>query len=254
MTSYHGGKQLIGNRIAKKIYEKSIKVEENYYFTIKGYCEPFCGMLGVYQHIPTLFSKHSPKIKYKAGDLNASVIAMWKAVQKGWKPPSSSSEKEFNRLKNSKNPSKEKGYIGHQYSFGGQFFKGYAPKYGKTSNSEKARQRVIDIGKNLKNVSFTGGNYTRFSNLRGYVIYCDPPYSGAWQKYDEKFDTKKFWEWCEDMAVHNIVFISEYSAPVRKGFNKVLSIPHKLTGISPSKKGKRKKKNERRDDKLFMIF
>ena len=52
MTSYHGGKQKIGKKIANIIYEESILIEEETGFKIKGYCEPFCGMLGVYQHIP----------------------------------------------------------------------------------------------------------------------------------------------------------------------------------------------------------
>jgi hypothetical protein len=35
-------------------------------------------MLGVYQHIPELFSGHL-RFKYQAGDINESVIKMWKA-------------------------------------------------------------------------------------------------------------------------------------------------------------------------------
>jgi site-specific DNA-adenine methylase len=99
MTSYHGGKQKIGKELAKIIYETSLEISEDENFKIKGYCEPFCGMLGVYKHIPELFKDNKPKLKYKAGDMNKSVIMMWKAAQKGWKPPTSCSEEHYNELK-----------------------------------------------------------------------------------------------------------------------------------------------------------
>ena len=51
MTLYAGGKKRIGEEIANVIYD--ISNESN--FKIKGYCEPFCGMMGVYQHIPELW-------------------------------------------------------------------------------------------------------------------------------------------------------------------------------------------------------
>jgi site-specific DNA-adenine methylase len=69
MTAYHGGKQRLGKRIAKAITD-NVDLSK-----VKGYCEPFCGMLGVYRHVPTHFSE------YKAGDLNLSVIKMWEAAQ-----------------------------------------------------------------------------------------------------------------------------------------------------------------------------
>jgi len=78
MTSYHGGKQRIGAKIAQIIKSVSSQVEEQTGIRFKGYLEPFCGMLGVYQHIPELFSGHL-RFKYQAGDINESVIKMWKA-------------------------------------------------------------------------------------------------------------------------------------------------------------------------------
>ena len=101
MTSYHGGKQRIGKKLANIIVEESVVIAENEGLKIKGYCEPFCGMLGVYQHIPNLYdnelnlrSKEGlENLNYVAGDTNNSVVMMWKAAQKGWKPPTKVSEK-----------------------------------------------------------------------------------------------------------------------------------------------------------------
>ena len=241
MTSYHGGKQRIGKKLAEIIVDYSIDTD----FKIKGYCEPFCGMLGVYQHIPFLFEEEDFNLKYQAGDTNESVIKMWKAAQKGWKPPKTCSEKQFNRLKKSRTSSALKGFVGHQCSFGGQFFMGFAGKYDKTKNPQKAAQRVTDIANDLHDVKFKSGNYKQFSKLKNYVIYCDPPYSQTTCNYKTKsnFDSEEFWKWCIKMSQHNIVFVSEYKAP--KGIKAIFKTKTKAN--SPT--GKKCTGTE----KLFML-
>jgi len=239
MTSYHGGKQRIGKKLAEIIVDESITIAEDIGFKIKGYCEPFCGMLGVYQHIPELFEDEGyDKLKYKASDINKSVIMMWKAAQKGWKPPISTTEKEYNKLKYSPD-SALRGYIGHQYSFGGQFFNGYSTKYGKSGDSSKSSNSVYNIGQKLKHVSLKVCNYDKFSDLNGYVIYCDPPYEKTTSRYYHKlrFDHIEFWSWCRYMAKNNIIFVSSYKAPI--GFKSIYSSSHKLTGIGVGVKKKR---------------
>ena len=252
MTCYNGGKQRIGKKLADIIYDESLDIEDDYDFTIKGYCEPFCGMLGVYQHIPELFDDHKPKLNYKAGDINKSVIKMWQASQKGWKPPTLVNEGEFNRLKKSTIDSAAKGYIGHQYSYGGQYFEGYSPKYGKSQDTSVQSERVCNIAKKLKNVTFNPGIYTQYSNLKGYVIYCDPPYPNTYYKHynsgsDGKveFDHDNFWSWCRKMSKDNIIFVSSYTAP--KDFEKIFSSSHRLTGANVGEKKKR-------IEKLFLIY
>jgi site-specific DNA-adenine methylase len=253
MTAYHGGKQRIGKKLAKVIYEESMDIEDEYDFAIKGYCEPFAGMLGVYQHIPELFKDHKPKLKYKAGEINKSVVMMWNAVKRGWKPPTKTTEKEYTTLKVGKN-SALKGYIGHQYSYGGQYFGGYAPKYGKTKDSKFVSDRMENLGKVLKKhkVKFTPNNYTQFSNLTGYVIYCDPPYDKTVQRYyngDTRkltFDHTEFWKWCKKMSKDNIVFVSSYNAP--KDFSLVYSSLHKITGYTSTIRSRK------RIEKLYMMY
>lgn len=226
MTSYHGGKQKIGKKIAENMYIISKIIEDHTDFQIKGYCEPFCGMLGVYQHIPELFHNHKPKLKYKAGDVNKSVIMMWQAAQKGWKPPINVTKKEYDRLKYDK-PSAKKGFIGHQCSFGGKNFRGYVKNRCSGSKIKHGSQNVIDISRNMHNINFKAGEYTQFSNLKGYIIYCDPPYSKYSDYYDEnhkilKFDNDAFWNWARRMSKYNLVFVSEYKAP--KDFRTVIKI------------------------------
>jgi DNA adenine methylase len=66
--------------------------------------------------------------------------------------------------------------------------------------------------------------------LSGWIIYCDPPYGDSSnsgfnsddESDDEKngkdeasesFDSTKFWKWARRTSVHNLVFVSEYTAP-----------------------------------------
>lgn len=241
MTSYHGGKQSIGKHIAEEIIENSI----DYLHFIKGYCEPFCGMLGVYRHIIPFCH-----LKYKAGDYNKSVIMMWKRAQKGWIPPTSCTEKRYNELKHSRS-SAEKGFIGHQYSFAGQYFKGYRGLYGNHQEYIKASENVKAIGQLVTDVEFTHGSYKQFSLLKNYIIYCDPPYTNTSYYFDEEhnrlsFDQLEFWEWCLQMSKHNIVFVSEYSCPIKhKSIKKVYEKHVKLSGASPIQR--------KRTEKLYMI-
>jgi DNA adenine methylase len=229
MTAYHGGKQRIGRELAEIIVEESLDIEDEYNFKIKGYCEPFSGMMGVYRHIPELFQDTHPKIKYVAGEINGSVVKMWNTAKRGWKPPTKNIGKnKFYMLKHDNKTSALKGFVGHVNTFRGHYFNTYF-KHGNNkikTNSE----RVQSIGKTLnKNkVSVKQGDYKQFSNIKGYVIYCDPPYVNTVCKYNVTFDNKEFWSWCRKMSRNNILFISEYSAP--KDFEKIWSKKSKMTG------------------------
>ena len=219
MTSYHGGKQRIGKVLAEIIYKTSIALEDKD-LKIRGYCEPFCGMLGVYRHTLELFEEHKPRLKYKAGDTNKSVILMWKEAQKGWNPDiiTTIDKKYFDKLKYSKKDSAIRGFIGHHCAFGGVYFGGFRPERCLKNNIKKVVNKINDIGYDLENVSFTHGDYKQFSNLKGYIIYCDPPYSIYNRYYDtdmnqQYFNHDEFWNWCRKMSKDNIIFISEYKAP-----------------------------------------
>lgn len=254
MTAYHGGKQRIGNIIADIIYKEIKKIETIKNIKINGYCEPFCGMLGVYRYIPELFNEYN--MNFKAGDLNKSVIMMWKELINGWKPQKNISEDKYNKLKKSKLDSALKGYVGHQYSFGGKYFKGYAPKYNKIINDDVAIKRLLDISLQVSNVEFNDGIYTQYSHLKNYIIYCDPPYDNTEQHYKIKFNSNDFYDWCRKMVKNNnILFISGYNAP--KDFKIIFKKENKLTGISPSqikKKSTKKTTSKNRIEKLYVLY
>lgn len=207
MTAYHGGKQRIGLEVAQAIADKCARLNVR----TLAYIEPFCGMLGVFRRIPALLDADA----YFAGDQNESVIAMWRALQRGtWKPPRDCSETRYIKLKRQRAPSAERGYIGHQYSFGGSFFGAYRFNYIRPFDAGRARQRVLDIATTLKRVEFSAGGYEQFSGARDCVIYCDPPYDDTANNYLEKFDYPAFERWCVEMSKHNLVFVSSMK-PVR---------------------------------------
>jgi site-specific DNA-adenine methylase len=222
MTSYHGGKQRIGKEIAQIIYDVSSRMEEQIGTNFKGYVEPFCGMLGVYQHIPGLFNEHTPRLKYQAGDINASVIKMWKALQKGWNPPTKCSEKRFYQLKGNGQSSAEKGFIGHACGYRSTYFSTFFDRV----DLKKVSKNILKMTQKIKNIKFSTGSYDdKYSQLSGYIIYCDPPYFKGSKYLDEsgkirKFDYDAFYTWIEKMAQHNLVFISERA-----------KLPYQLLGL-----------------------
>jgi site-specific DNA-adenine methylase len=215
MSKYHGGKKRVGKKIAHVIYKETLKLEDK---NIKGYCEPFAGMLGVFNHIPELFGKK----KYKIGEINESIVKMWKRVMKGWVPPTNISKDKFYKLKCDGKQTAEKGFVGHAFTFRGTYFDTYFKHPVNILRAAIKRIKILgDILKKNK-VEIKAGSYKQFSNLKGFVIYCDPPYQGTEQRYYDKsceykdrlsFDSSEFWIWCKKMSKHNIVFVSEYKLP-----------------------------------------
>ena len=205
--------------------------------TLKGYCEPFCGMMGVYRHIPEMFAdfnvrrtsasgrgRGKTKLKYIGGDRNPNIIKMWKALQRGWVPPTKCSRTKYKKLKPlafrpTRSVSLDTIFLGFACSYRGSFFSTYCPG----NNIKHQQQAARDIGKQIKNVKLVAGGYSETvpSQLKNYVIYCDPPYRDTLNKYqighqhDSFFDYPRFVEWCSRMSKNNMVFVSEYSKPCK---------------------------------------
>ena len=125
----------------------------------------------------------------------------------------SSSKLRFLELRGNGESSAEKGFIGHACAFREIYFITY--KHSTPKNRlEYSKNKVLEISKQLKNVKFVHSDFTHWSNLRGYIIYCDPPYFSCSKFLDEfnthrNFDYSLFYEWVEEMTHWNLVFISE---------------------------------------------
>lgn len=190
----------------------------------KYYLEPFVGGANVIDKI---------KCETKIGsDKNKYLIALLQRVQEN-EPLYTSVSKElydaartaFNNGDNTKFFDWEMGNIGFLASYNGRWFDGgYAKSgYEKTKNGERfrdyyreAKDNLLAQAPNLNNVKFSCKDYTYYNevNLKGFVIYVDPPYQNTKQYANAtKFDYNEFWQTMRDWSNNNIVLISEESAP-----------------------------------------
>lgn len=204
MTYYHGGKKKIGKDISLIIKEIADEMKNSGEWRVRGYCEPFVGMAGVYCHVPSLLGN---RIRYIAGDLNEEVIDMWKAAQSGWKPPTKCTKSDWLKYKRSRS-SPTRTFIGYSMDFRGHCFRGFNDK----KNISHQSQSVIECADKMREVEFYHSDYEGFDELENFIIYCDPPYAGT-EGYKGEFDSQHFWRWCMKMAKNNVVLVSEYSIP-----------------------------------------
>lgn len=207
MTAYYGGKK----RLGKRIYQVISELESELTDEKLPYFEPFCGMCGVLKH----FASEEGRKVY-ASDLNGDIISMWKAVQKGWKPPTACTREKYERLKKSPKASPERGFIGTTCSFSGIFFKGgFRTSTNKYDFCKSGKKGVLEVGKVLNNVKFFDpASFDQFAP-KGMLIYCDPPYKGNKLNTElfQAFDHDKFWKVMRKWSKDNIVVISEREAP-----------------------------------------
>ena len=213
---YLGGKQRLGKHIAPILHALW---EENEY---SGYLEPFCGSLGVFQHMTTL--KNARTIV--ANDYHPDLIALWKDVQKGtFTPPHSVSERQYNQAKLLKSPNSMKAFVGFGMSFGGRYFGAYAPNYLGNKKEDFCKEMANSLKKiapkiHLPKVKFTNSKYQKLRPTNK-LIYCDPPYKHtkypikyrtSTKEYDE-FDNEEFWNVMRKWSQQNLVIISETTSP-----------------------------------------
>ena len=159
-------------------------------------------------------------------DFNEYLIALYKALQDGWKPPEFIERETYNtyrtKFNNHTYTDDEKflvGYFGFAGSYGGRFYEGgYAGKLFKDGIEVRnyPKEAYNNIKKQLpfiKNVVFNDGSYDELDIPPNSIIYCDPPYENT-KQYKDSFNHSKFWQWCRiKVKEGNEVYISEYNAP-----------------------------------------
>lgn len=188
------------------------------------YWEPFCGMCSV-----------GAKIKHKRrafSDINPYLIALHKAMQEGWIPPTSLSLEEWEYLRANKdeNPALT-GFAGFGCSFGGRFFQGYGRMVAGDDSSglaARASRSMVQQSKPLKRAVFRHGSYNDFQVPEGALIYADPPYEGA-TKFGgiEVLNHKTFWADMEHWSSIANVFVSAFEVP--DGWEPVVTLNSPVT-------------------------
>jgi DNA adenine methylase len=171
-------------------------------------------MCGVMWH----FGKDNNRELY-ASDLNEDVIKMWKSLQNGWIPPQQVSEEYYNELKNNKQTSAERGFVGASCSFQAQFFLAWKGKYNKSRQNscpeKDGYKSIMKILPYMKNVNFYDSKSYDLYSPKNHLIYADPPYLGnkIRTEFFKNFDHDKFWNKMREWSKDNIVVVSELTAP-----------------------------------------
>ena len=214
MPVYQGGKSRLGKRIYNVICALEEDLSDDEYYL--AYFEPMVGMAGVMKH----FGDEDERDLY-ACDINKDIVLMWKAFQKGWKPPNSCSRKKFENLKSSTKHSAERGFLGCVASWGGTFLHDYRLDRGSNDYLGEGIRSLNSMKECMANVKFYNAqSYHKFQPY-DMLVYLDPPYerNNLHNRFFQEFDHKKFWDIAREWSKNNIVVVSENGAP--KDFKKI---------------------------------
>lgn len=199
------------NRLSKEL----VPIIQSYITAdTKGYLEPFVGGANLIDKI---------KFNRKIGlDLHEELIELLKYAQEN-ELPETISEDEYKKVKDSKEnyPKWYVGLVGFCGSFGAKYFGGFARRYNKDGTLfDVPKQAINSLRKQSKREEFKNIKFLHMDfrdlpkdKIKGYVIYCDPPYRDTTKYKTEEFPYEEFYQWCKDMSENNIVLISEYSMP-----------------------------------------
>lgn len=194
----------------------------------KGYLEPFVGGANMIDKI---------KCDNKIGcDAHEELIHLLRYLQTDNVLQQHITEEQYNNVRLNKDnyPKWYVGFVGFCATFGAKYFGGYARSFkadGITPR-DQSNESIRNIEKQrplLKNIKF----YTeKFQDqpkdiIKGYVIYCDPPYECPTKYSTDRFPHEEFWDWCREMSKENIVLVSEYNAP--DDFECIWSKSHKTS-------------------------
>lgn len=197
------------NRLSKyivPILQKAIDL-----YDPAAYIEPFVGGANIIDKIECKYNKFGC-------DNNKYLIAMWKALQNGWKPPETITEEEYYKVRDNKDEFQDHmvGLVGFCATYGAKWFGGYARGYkndGVTPRDipNEGIRNILKQLPNIMDVQFCHSDYTEH-HCYLCVVYCDPPYKDT-NYYKGDFDHEKFYDWCRDTGERNLVFVSEYWMP-----------------------------------------
>lgn len=177
-----------------------------------GYLEPFVGGAGMIDKI---------NCKVKVGcDIHRYLIALLKQAQMDCNSIDIVIPKEdYTKIRDNKDSYDDwyVGLCGFCFLYNSKWFGGYnnniQTKQGIRNYGEESVRGLIKQAPKLKDIIFKCCDFRQIQNVKGFVIYCDPPYKNTIKYSTNEFPYDEFYEWCRNMSKDNIVLISEYSMP-----------------------------------------
>jgi DNA adenine methylase len=190
------------NRIAKEIVEvMSAEREEG-----MTWVEPFMGSGKVISLV------NGRRI---GADVNHEMIALFKAIRGGWKPPADVSREFYYEVKNNQENYSEhfKAFINIGCSFGGKRWGGFATDNASRNYAQQAHNTLMRLKPLIQDIGLHSCDYKDLAIPKQSFIYCDPPYRNT-TGYGFKFNHDEVDDWCRDRVKEgHYVFVSEYSMP-----------------------------------------
>ena len=201
---YFGGKAKIAKELSKELQSR---LKEG-----QAFVDLFCGSCNV-------VSKIKAPVRI-ANDLHKELIALHKAVQEGWIPPSSISELEYKEIKNSNEvPDYLKAFVGFGCSFAGKYWGGYA-RGGRQNYASCSANSLLKKHTTMQDVVFTTGSYSDIEIPNSSLIYCDIPYKDTTGYSTGSFQHESFYSWAKEMKNKgHTVLVSEYLQNLPEGWN-----------------------------------
>ena len=182
------------------------------------YCEPFCGsMSSSVRVMKELNPSHT-----RLSDINKPLMKLWAGLVSGSiKLPRFITDEEYDRhkmIRDMEDPMTA--WFGVAVSFGGKWFGGlarhsrgkldhydFAPQVNSTMKKVEVLRR---FDPDLRELDY----HEATKNLRGWVVYLDPPYAGRTKAHCfESFDTELFWDRVRKLSVNNDVYVSAFDHP-----------------------------------------
>jgi DNA adenine methylase len=222
-----GGKSRLGKRIGGIINEMTPVGGRVY--------EPFVGGFNIGRHL-------RDDIDHYASDSHHALIAMYRAIQDGWRPPESLSKEEWDSARSLPDCNPLKAFAGFACSFGGKYFGGYArqPGYNFAIGGARSLRRKL---RSINRSSISACDYLHCSPRPGSVIYCDPPYDGTTGYSAVEFSSDVFWGWARAMSKDCTVLVSEHRCPIENEI--IFSVPHTRKMMHD--------KSRKAPERLFMV-
>lgn len=175
------------------------------------YVEPFVGGFNLIDKVI------GPRI---GNDHNYYLTELFKAVQNGWKPPTTVTEALYVDVKTNKEkyPPSLVGFVSFGCSYAGKEWGGYARsttnKGVPRNHAQESANAILRQYNGIQGIHIKCGTYTNLYIPKKSCVYCDPPYQGT-TKYRPSFDSEPFFNWVRDLVKEgHSVFVSEYTAPI----------------------------------------